>query len=171
MLKDKDHKTGINKEINYSSNIQKNIIKESTSINDKIINDFNPAANYEKNEFKEKRKIENNNIIFDIPINHLSQNLNKINDFTNIPNEEKDTKSKIIFDMPINTIRNDIKENEKKKGEDTDNTSKDYFQDFVDDYIFDDYEENEENEEKEEKEEGKPIFNIPIGIIKKESKN
>ena len=164
MFEGKDYKTGINKEINYSSNIEKDIFKESTSIKNKIINDLNPA-NYEENEFKEKKKMENKDIIFDIPINQLSQNFNKINDFTDISNEEKDTKSKIIFDMPINIIRNNIKEKEKKKGEDTDFTNNDYFQDFVDDYIFDDYEENEG------KEEGKPIFNIPIGLIKKESKN
>ena len=164
MLQDKDYKTGINKEINYSSNIQKDINKESISTKNKIINGLNPP-NYEENELKEKKKIENENIIFDIPINHLSQNYNKINDLTNISNEENDTKSKIIFEMPINNIRKDIIKKEKKKGEDTDFKSKDYFQDFVDDYIFDDYEENEGKEEE------KPIFNIPIGLIKKESKN
>ena len=159
MLIDKDHKIEINKEINYSSNIQKDIFKESASKKKKIIKDLN-LANYEKNEFKEEKKLEDLNYIDNFQINHLSKNFNKINDFTNIPKEENSEKSKIIFNMPINDIRKEI-----KKDEDTDFTSKDYFEEFVDDYIFEDYEENEKKEVE------KPIFYIPIDSIKKQSKN
>ena len=159
MIIDKDHKIEINKEINYSSNIQKDIFKESASKKKKIIKDLN-LANYVENEFKEEKKLEDLNYIDNFQINHLSKNFNKINDFTNIPKEENSEKSKIIFDMPINDIRKEI-----KKEEDTDFTSKDYFEEFVDDYIFEDYEENEKKEVE------KPIFYIPIDSIKKQSKN
>ena len=159
MIIDKDQKIEINKEINYSSNIQKDIFKESASKKKKIIKDLN-LANYEENEFKEEKKLEDLNYIDNFQINHLSKNINKINDFTNIPKEENSEKSKIIFNMPINDIRKEI-----KKDEDTDFTSKDYFEEFVDDYIFEDYEENEKKEVE------KPIFYIPIDSIKKQSKN
>ena len=159
MITDKDHKIEINKEINYSSNIQKDIFKESSSKKKKTIKGLN-LANYEENEFKEEKKLEVLNYIDNFQINHLSKNFNKINDFTSISKEENSEKSKIIFDMPINDIRKEI-----KKDEDTDFTSKDYFEEFVDDYIFEDYEENEKKEVE------KPIFYIPIDSIKKQSKN
>ena len=65
----------------------------------------------------------------------------------------------IIFNIPIDKVKNKSNEKIGNKKVDTDFTSKDYYEENID------YE-----EEEEEIDEEKPIFDIPVELIKNEEK-
>ncbi len=131
-----------------------NIIKEISNSNI-IINNIND----EEKEKKKKNEIQENSVgfcgpNFNIKIEHLTQNFNKININSNIPKENNE----INFNIPVFNIKKNAMENKiEQKG--TDFTCGSY---SIEDYdIYYDFEENEENEN-----DNQPIFNIPIQSIK-----
>ena len=133
-----------------------NIIKEISNSNI-IINNINDEE--KEKEKKKKNEIQENSVgfvgpNFNIKIEHLIQNLNKINNNSNIPKENNG----INFNVPVFNIKKNAMENKiEQKG--TDFTSGSY---SIEDYdIYYDFEENEENEN-----DNQPIFNIPIQSIK-----
>ena len=124
-------------------------IKDITIIKNKELNNkFNFNTEEEENKTTKDSK---NKIIFNIPINQIEKIKKK---------DENEIKLPIIFNIPIDKVKNKSNENMGNKKVDTDFTSKDYYEENID------YEEEEEEEIDEEK----PIFDIPVELIKNEEK-